>query len=55
MGNMVFGPFFLGGGNSDIFKFHPDPWGFMIQFDSDVSNGLVQPPTGSMGMVYLPT
>ena len=22
----------LGGGNSNIFYFHPDPWGFMIQF-----------------------
>ena len=36
MGNMVFGPFFLGGGNSNILnilKFHTDPWGVMIQFD----------------------
>ena len=23
----------LGGGNSNILYFHPDPWGFMIQFD----------------------
>ena len=24
----------LGGGNSNIFwNFHPDPWGFTIQFD----------------------
>ena len=23
----------LGGGNSNIFYFPPDPWGFMIQFD----------------------
>ena len=24
---------FLFGGNSNIFNVHPDPWGFMIQFD----------------------
>ena len=23
----------MGGGNSNIFYVHPDPWGFMIQFD----------------------
>ena len=23
----------VGGGNSNIFYVHPDPWGFMIQFD----------------------
>ena len=23
----------LGGGNSNICYFRPDPWGFMIQFD----------------------
>ena len=23
----------LGGGNSNIWNFHPEPWGFMIQFD----------------------
>ena len=26
-------PYELCGGNSNIFYFHPDPWGFMIQFD----------------------
>ena len=27
--------------------FHPDPWGFMIQFDEHIfQTGLVQPPTG---------
>ena len=26
----------LGGGNSKIFDFHPDPWGFMIQFDEHI-------------------
>ena len=25
-----------GGGNSNIFYFHPDPWGFMIQFDDHI-------------------
>jgi len=24
---------YQGGGNSNMFNFHPDPWGFMIQFD----------------------
>ena len=29
-----------------FFNFHPDPWGFMIQFDEHIfSDGLVQPPT----------
>ena len=27
------GNLWLGGGNSNIFNFHPEPWGFMIQFD----------------------
>ena len=36
----------IGGGNSKIFYVHPEPWGFMIQFDEHIfSNGLVQPPT----------
>ena len=26
----------LGGGNSNIFYFHHDPWGFMIQFDEHI-------------------
>ena len=26
----------LGGGNSSIFYFHPEPWGFMIQFDEHI-------------------
>ena len=26
----------LGGGNSNILHFHPDPWGFMIQFDEHI-------------------
>ena len=26
----------LGGGNSNIFYFHPDPWGFMIHFDEHI-------------------
>ncbi len=31
---------------SNIFYFHPDPWGFMIQFDEHIFQmGLVQPPT----------
>ena len=24
------------GGNSNIFYLHPDPWGFMIQFDEHI-------------------
>ena len=37
---------FLGGGFEYFWNFHPDPWGFMIQFDEHTfSNGLVQPPT----------
>ena len=36
----------LGGGNSNIFSFHPDPWGDVIQFDEHIFLvGLVQPPT----------
>ena len=32
--------------NSNIFgNFHPENWGFMIQFDEHFSDGLVQPPT----------
>ena len=38
-----------GGGNSNSFfsNFHPDPWGFMIQFDLRIffSNGWLKPPT----------
>ena len=38
----------VGGGNSPFFYVHPDPWGFMIQFDDRprifLENGLVQPP-----------
>ena len=26
----------LGGGNSNIFYVHPDPWGFMIQVDEHI-------------------
>ena len=30
---------------SNILYFHPEPWGFMIQFDEHIfSKGLVQPP-----------
>ena len=32
-----------------FFYFHPEPWGFMIQFDELIfSKGLVQPPTSSL-------
>ena len=44
----------LGGGNSNIFYCHPDPWGFMIQFDLRIFFKRVetQPPTRSG--VYTP-
>ena len=32
-------PTLLGGGNSNIFYVHPDPWGFMIQFDEHSFQG----------------
>ena len=35
----------LGGGNSNMFYFHPELWGRWTQFDSYFSEGLVQPPT----------
>ena len=35
---------FLGGGNSNIFYFHPDPWGNDPIWRAYFSNGLVQPP-----------
>ena len=38
----------LGGGNSNIFCFHPK-FGEDFQFDSYFSNGLVQPPTSLGG------
>ena len=31
--NFTFTCLYLGGGNSNIFYFHAEPWGFMIQFD----------------------
>ena len=35
----------LDGGNSDIYNFQSDPWGFMIQFDwLNFSTKLFQPP-----------
>ena len=38
---------FLGGGNSNIFYFHPEPWGRFPIWRAYFSNGLVQPPTSS--------
>ena len=36
----------LGGGNSNIFYVHPEPWGFMIQFDEHIFQmGGEKPPT----------
>ena len=38
----------LGGGNSNIFYVHPEPWGFMLQFDDTIFFrwvGSNQPPT----------
>ena len=35
----------LGGGNSNIFYFHPEPWGNDPIWRAYFSNGLVQPPT----------
>ena len=35
----------LGGGNSNIFYFHPEPWGDDPIWRAYFSNGLVQPPT----------
>ena len=40
----VFWKEILGGGNSNIFYFHPKPWGNSLQFDSYVSDGF---PTDS--------
>ena len=39
-----------------MFYFHPDPWGFMIQFDLRIlyfSKGLVQPPTSYSDVISL--
>ena len=27
---------YLGGGFKDFWNFHPDPWGFMIQFEEHI-------------------
>ena len=43
----------LGGGNSNIFCFHPYLFGEMIQFDLYFSNGFVQPPTSKLLCKYL--
>ena len=36
---------YVGGGNSNIFYFHSDPWGNDPIWQAYFSNGLVQPPT----------
>ena len=38
----------LGGGNSKIFYVHPDPWGFMIQFDDHILHDRVVSTTNQI-------
>ena len=38
-------PIQLGGAFKHFWKFHPDPWGFMIQFDEFFRMGGKKPPT----------
>ena len=52
-GMFFFGCKFLGGGNSNIFYFHPDPWGNDPIWRAYFSNGLVQPPTRNEWMDVL--
>ena len=44
---------YLGGGNSNIVYFHPEPWGNWSNFDEHIfSNGLVQPPTSYWSSLF---
>ena len=42
----------IGGGNSNILYFHPEPWGRWTQFDSYFWNGL-KPPSSQRSQFYV--